>query len=76
MKRDEIARVAKKNLRSDEAKTQVKALVKNGFSSDEVECIRADDPEFAKYGGISFSDLGVLLRFQEDLLFSCERWKQ
>lgn len=71
-----IARIAKKALKTDDAKSQVNAVVKEMFAPDEVECIRADDRKFSNYGCYSFSDIAVMLRWQENLLYSCDRWKQ
>lgn len=78
MSREDIVRLAKKSLRTKEAKEQVARLVREGFSEapEGAECIRADDPRFAQYGAYSFSDIAVLLRFQENLIFSCSQWKQ
>lgn len=76
MTRAEIAALAKRALKSDAAKSQVNAIVRQGFAKDGKNCIRADDPEFAKFGAFSFSDIGVILRYEEDLIYSCERWKQ
>lgn len=76
MSRDDLAKLAKRALKTDLAKSQVRKIVKEGFAPDGVECIRADDPKFAEYGAYSFKDIAVLLRYQENLLFSCERWKQ
>lgn len=42
----------------------------------ELECIRADEPGFAKLIGMPADDLRVLLQHIEDLVYSCEKWKQ
>lgn len=42
----------------------------------EIECIKADTPGFAKLIGMPADDLRVLLQHIENLIYSCERWKQ
>jgi hypothetical protein len=39
------------------------------------ECVAADSNDFKRYAGISFDDLRVLLQYQENLLYSCKKWK-
>jgi hypothetical protein len=51
-------------------------IVNYALAEDKLECVRADAQAFAAFAGITFQDLGVLLRYQEALLYSCERWKQ
>ncbi len=69
-----IARVAKKMLAEDESKRQVDRAVKMIFAADEIECIESTEKKFSSYGCYSFSDIGVMLRWQEALLHSCEKW--
>lgn len=69
-----IARVAKKLLKTREAKDQVSDVVKVMFAPDEIDCVSASSREFASYGCYTFSDIGVMLRWQEALLHSCDKW--
>lgn len=41
-----------------------------------LDCIRADSPGFASMVGMPADDLRVLLQYIENLLYSCEKWKQ
>lgn len=40
------------------------------------ECIKADAKEFGSLIGVTAEDMKVLLQYQENLLYSCEKWKQ
>lgn len=42
----------------------------------ELECIASDSSGFAKLIGLPTDDLRVLLQHIENLVYSCERWKQ
>lgn len=46
------------------------------LAPDDIECIRADAKEFAALVGVPADDLRVLLQYQENLLYNCEKWKQ
>lgn len=71
-----IVKWAKKSLAREESKQYVNAAVREMFKPDDVECIDARDPKFKVFGAYSFEDISVMLRYQENLLYSCERWKQ
>jgi hypothetical protein len=49
-------------------------VIKAALEADARECIESNNPAFAGLAGITFEDLGVLLRFQEELLYSCKKW--
>lgn len=76
LKQAAIAKWAKKNLAQEESKKYVNAAVKQMFSEDDVECIDAKSDKFKSYGCYSFEDIRVMLRYEENLLYSCEKWKQ
>lgn len=38
-------------------------------------CIKASSKDFRKFAGISFDDLGTILRYNETLKHSCRVWK-
>ena len=40
------------------------------------DCIKADAKEFGSLIGLTADDMRVLLQYQENLLYSCEKWKQ
>ena len=67
---------AKKHLRSDFSKSNVRRALMSALAPDGVECVSSDDPRFAAFLALTADDLGVILRYQENLLYSCERWKQ
>lgn len=53
-----------------------KPLVAKVFSNNgEIVCIEATDPAFARFGAMTFDDIGVLQRYIETLLNRCEKWK-
>lgn len=76
LKKSAIARLAKKYLAKDESRNQVDSAVSVMFSKDEIECVDARSNEFKSYACYSLEDNRVLLRYQENLLYSCEKWKQ
>jgi len=39
-------------------------------------CISAKDPRFGTLVGLPVNDLGMLLKHMENLVYSCEKWKQ
>lgn len=39
------------------------------------DCIKADAKEFGALIGVPADDMRVLLQYQENLLYSCERWR-
>lgn len=57
-------------------KSYASKVLARAMAADAFECIRAEDPKFATFAGITFDDLRVLLQYQENLLYSCERWKK
>lgn len=38
-------------------------------------CLPANSPEFKKFGALTFDDIGVLQRYIETLVNSCQQWK-
>lgn len=76
LSRSAIKRFASRQLKTQAGKDSVATAVKEGFAVDpkEIECVRADSREFARYGCYAFDDIGVILRWQEALLHTCEKW--
>jgi hypothetical protein len=66
---------AKRSLVSDTSKAYVSKVMQAALVKDAVECVRADQKEFAAFVGLTADDLGVLLRYQESLIFNCAKWK-
>lgn len=46
------------------------------MAADASECIKADAKEFGAMIGLTAEDMRVLLQYQENLLYKCEKWKQ
>jgi len=84
----EVAGICRKNrvtvasnisqeLKTSIAKEAVKKTLENNIAPDTAsDCVSANSADFKKYAGISFQDLGVILRYIENLTYSCERWKK
>lgn len=68
----------KKIAKHQGTRDQVENIVNTAFQADPlgVECVKADEPNFAALVGISADDLRVLLQYMENLVYKCERWKQ
>lgn len=60
----------------DLTRANAEAAVDKLLVDDGTECVSADSKEFSSMVGIRSDDLRVLLQFQENLLYSCEKWKQ
>lgn len=67
---------ARKHLKQDASKSYAGQVVRAALVDDAVECIKSDDSKFAAFVGLTADDLGVLLRYQENLLYQCAEWKQ
>ncbi len=73
-----VARV-EKWAQNDFTRMNVRGVLQKALASSEpaaLECIRADSREFATMLGLPADDMRVLLQYIENLLYSCERWKQ
>ncbi len=73
---DKAVAFAKKHLARDLSKSSAAKYMRSALLQDAVECIGANQKEFAAFVALTAEDLGVLLRYQENLLFSCQKWKQ
>jgi hypothetical protein len=51
-------------------------VINRALAVDALECIRADSAAFKGVIGILADDFRVLLQYQENLLYSCAKWKQ
>lgn len=62
-------------VRRPESRRYAVQAIRSALAEDGVECIPANAKEFGQMIGVPADDMRVLLQFQENLLFSCERWK-
>jgi hypothetical protein len=76
MTKEDLTRFAKKSVKTDLAKKHVPQVVGQMLAPNGMECVDAREKKFARYGCYSFDDIAVMLRYQENLLYSCEKWKQ
>lgn len=70
-----IAAHARAEARTQAFKQGANDWIKENIAPEELECVPASSPEFARFVGIPAEDFGVLLRYQETLINRCERWK-
>lgn len=74
--KETLIAAAKRIARHSRTKAYAKKVIEASVAADAIECIGASEQKFASMVGIPADDLRVLLQFQEDLLYGCERWKQ
>lgn len=72
----QVAGFAKSVAQHQRTKAYADKVVNAALVRDALECIAADSAKFSEFVGIHADDLRVLLQYQENLLYSCERWKQ
>lgn len=63
-----------RELITDTARQQAATAIREALARDQVECVAADSEAFGGFVALTFEDIGALLRFQENLLFKCEKW--
>lgn len=66
-----VTSLAKKKLSKKYAAMVVYAALK----PDALECIKANQEAFDTLIALPTADFEAVLKFQEDLIYSCERWK-
>lgn len=57
-------------------KQVAKGIVNAILAEDVQECILSSSDAFKTLAGVPWDDIGVMLRYQENLVFSCEKWKE
>lgn len=66
-----VKKIAKHQLTKDHAEEVLASVM----ADDSEDCVKASDPAFGKMLGLTADDMRVLLQFQENLLYSCQKWK-
>lgn len=72
----DIEASAKRVFRYGKTKAHVRKALDILIAEDAEECVPASDRAFAAFAGITFADLGVIMRYQEALVYKCEKWRQ
>lgn len=76
VQKETLVGFAKKIAKHQRTRNYAERVIDAAVAKDALECIRADESKFANMVGIPADDLRVLLQFQEELLYACERWRQ
>lgn len=71
-----VAKFVNANARHMRTKSYAREYIAKVMAEDGLECISANAKEFAELVGIPADDLRVMLQYQENLIYKCERWKQ
>lgn len=71
----QVAGFAKSIAQHSRTKAYADRVVRAALALDALECIRADEAKFSEFVGIHADDLRVILQYQENLLYSCQKWK-
>lgn len=58
----------------DETKRYAAQVLAQALAKDDDECIKSSDPAFNTMIGTPADDLRVLLQYQEELLYKCQKW--
>lgn len=74
--KESLAKFVKEVAQHSATRNLAREAINEIVAQDAIECIKADSAAFAQIVGIPADDLRVLLQYQENLLYKCERWKQ
>lgn len=66
-----VKEIAQHQFTADHAKEALASVM----APDGEDCVKASDPAFGNMLGLTAEDMRVLLQFQENLLYSCEKWR-
>lgn len=72
--KESLAKFVKSNAQHTNTKNYARQVINQIIAEDGIECVKADSQAFGAMVGIPADDLRVLLQYQENLLYKCEKW--